>query len=91
MADRCDALLGAFLAARVERISGNVDIRAGGVLVREPSEIAGLKRLFQGNDPLRRGGGILPAKQEGNRLTGSETMGQKVCGGSVHRSTLESR
>ncbi len=63
VANRCDALFRPPTAAGAKRIGGDVDVRTGAVLVREPGEIARRKRLLQSNDALRRSVGTLAAEQ----------------------------
>jgi hypothetical protein len=86
--ERKRCFLGAFPAARAERIGSDIDVRATVVLMGEPSEITWRKRLFQSRTircvvRVRRsrcGAG------EQWCLPGSEATGQEVGGGLVHRS-----
>jgi len=61
MADRGNALLGALPAVRTKRIGSHIDVRAGRVLVREPTEVTGRERSLQLDDSLScRGGHLTP-------------------------------
>jgi hypothetical protein len=53
-------------------------------LGNESGNFSAGNRAFYGDDPLRYGGGILPAMQEGSAFSGSKATSQKVSGGSVH-------
>ena len=77
MPDSGDALFGPLPAAGDQGIGGNIDVGSGPVLMPKPGEIPGLKRAFQGDDPLddlRRGN---PAKNDGNRLVRREASVQE--------------
>ena len=63
MPHRGDGLLGAFAAARAQRIGGHIDVRADGVLVREPAEVTRRKRTLQRDDSLKNPGGIFASKK----------------------------
>ena len=91
MTDGSDAFFGPLPAAGVERIGGNIDIRAGTVLMREPAEVTRRKRLLQWHDTLRCGDGILSPKQNGNRLTRSKATGEKISGNTWLMDTLQVR
>jgi hypothetical protein len=47
MTDAGEAFFGAFAAARAKRIGSDVDVRPGGVLMCEPSEVSRGERRFQ--------------------------------------------
>src|SRR5437867_9287071 len=80
MPDRGDASFGTFPAAGTKRIRRHIDIGSGGVLMRQPAEVAALKCTLPRNDYLNNLCRTLPPKKQCNGLTRSEATGEEVGG-----------